>query len=193
MVDILSSMAKETMEEIHYVTSLLYFIASEQQGMLGALPEAVVHLLAYFLQTYVGEGILVDIRLPWPRQALEHAIANGYHASACTPEMIWFIHREMQHRAHYGFRILLPVVDAVHIFGEKLKISHITAVSQVQLRPRFILNLRAKPDKGTPSVNDTTNKCHHLHRSGTDNGIGGLTQVLLQLLRDTYGHGKQPG
>ena len=39
-----------------------------------------------------------------------------------------FICREIQHRVQYGFSILLPAEDTVRMFGEKLKLSHITAV-----------------------------------------------------------------
>ena len=44
------------------------------------------------------------------------------------------------------------------MFGEKLKLSHIAAVSKAQRRPRLILNLLAPPDKETLSVNDTTDR-----------------------------------
>ena len=46
--------------------------------------------------------------------------------------------------------------DAIRLFGERLKLSHIAAVTQAHLRPRLILNLLVQPDSDTPSVNDTT-------------------------------------
>ena len=72
--------------------------------------------------------------------------------------MAGFISGEMHQRVQDGFSILLPMEDAVRIFGEKYKIYCITEVPQAHLRHRLILNLLAKPDKGTPSVNNTTNR-----------------------------------
>ena len=46
----------------------------------------------------------------------------------------------------------------MQVFGDKLKLSHITAVPQAHLRPRLIINLSDQPDKETPSVNDTMNR-----------------------------------
>ena len=43
----------------------------------------------------------------------------------------------------------------MRVFGDKLKLSHITAVPQAHLRPRLIINLSDQPDKETPSVNST--------------------------------------
>ena len=44
----------------------------------------------------------------------------------------------------------------MRIFGEKLKIYHITEVPQEYIQPRLILNLYEKNDGGTPIVNYTT-------------------------------------
>ena len=92
------------------------------------------------------------------RKALDEAIHNGPHASACAPDMVSFIQGELRRWIQDGFSILLSVEDAVRLFGEQLKLSRITAVPQAQSRPRLILNLSAPPDKETPSVNDTTDR-----------------------------------
>ena len=76
--------------------------------------------------------------------------------SACAPDMVRFIQGELQRWVQYVFRILLSAEDAVQLFGEKLKISRITAIPQTQRSPRLILNLSAQLNKDTPSVNDTT-------------------------------------
>ena len=64
----------------------------------------------------------------------------------------------MQRRTKDGFSILLPEADTVQLFGEKLKISRITTVTQAHCRLHPILNLWEKLDVGTPSVIDTTNR-----------------------------------
>ena len=46
----------------------------------------------------------------------------------------------------------------MYIFGERLKLSHITAVPQTHFRPHLIINLLAQPDKSMPSVNNTTDR-----------------------------------
>ena len=82
---------------------------------MGTLPEAVLRPEAALLQTYVKEGIPVHTGPPWLRQEPGNAIG--------------FIRGDMQRRVQYGFSILLPAADAVQIFGEKLKLFHILAVS----------------------------------------------------------------
>ena len=72
--------------------------------------------------------------------------------------MSGFIKGEMQRRVQDGFSILLPVADAVRIFGVKLKHSRITLVPQANIRLRLILNLLENPNKGTPSVKKTTDR-----------------------------------
>ena len=44
--------------------------------------------------------------------------------------MTAFIRGEVQRRIKDGFRILLPAADAIQLFGEKLKLSCIAAVTQ---------------------------------------------------------------
>ena len=72
--------------------------------------------------------------------------------------MVGFIRGEMQGRVQDGYSIILPTDDAVHIFGESLKLSHITAVPQSHHQPRLILNLSENSDKVMPSVNNTTDR-----------------------------------
>ena len=122
------------------------------------LLEAVLHLVAALIQTHVQEGILVHTGPPWLRHALDNSITNGPHASACTPEMVEFIRVDMHQRVQDGFSILLPVADAVRIFGESLKLYRIMVVPQLRFRPHLILNLSEKPDEGIPSVNETTDR-----------------------------------
>ena len=57
-----------------------------------------------------------------------------------------------------GLIILLPVVDAVRLFGEKLNLSCIAEEPKAHLCPRLTLNLSKKRDVGTPSVNNTTTR-----------------------------------
>ena len=128
-VDDLEATALSTTEDIHHAPYLLAFIASRQRGTPGTLLSAVSHLAAALLQSYTEEGTPVRIGPPWLREALENAIQNGPHASACTQETIGFIQGNMQRRVNDGFSILLPAADAVQIFGEKLKLYHILAVS----------------------------------------------------------------
>ena len=72
--------------------------------------------------------------------------------------MTTFIQGEMQRRIKDGFSFLLPAADAVQLLGEKLDLTHITVVPQAHCRPHLILNLSARPDVGTPSVNNTTDR-----------------------------------
>ena len=72
--------------------------------------------------------------------------------------MTTFVRGEIQRRIKYGFGILLSMADSVRLFVNKLNLSRIVVVPQAHFRPRMILNLSAKPDVGTPSFNDTTNK-----------------------------------
>ena len=72
---------------------------------------------------------------------METSISKRPHASECTPEMVGFIWGEMQQRIQYGISILLPAVDAVRMFGAKLKISCIMVVTQAHHQPRLVLNL----------------------------------------------------
>ena len=62
--DNLAEMKKATAKELTRAPSILDFIASRQQGTLGALSEAVIHLLVALIQTYVEEGIPVQTGLP---------------------------------------------------------------------------------------------------------------------------------
>ena len=65
---------------------------------------------------------------------------------------------EMHQRIKYGFSILLLVVDAIRLFGERLKLSCIAVAPQAHRRLHLILNLSAQPDSDTPSVNETTDR-----------------------------------
>ena len=89
---------------------------------------------------------------------MDEAILNGPHASACVPDVVRFIRGELWRRLQDGFSILLSAEDAVQLFGEKLKLSRITAVPQAQRQPRIILNLLAPPNKEIPSVNNTIDR-----------------------------------
>ena len=57
-----------------------------------------------------------------------------------------------------GFSILFPAADAVRLFGDNLKLSRISAVPQAHRYLRLILTFSVKPDVGTPSVNDITDR-----------------------------------
>ena len=72
--------------------------------------------------------------------------------------MVRFIRGEIQQRIQDGSSILLHAADTLRMFGEKLKLSRIVAVPQAHIRPRPILDLLEKPDKGTPSVNNTADR-----------------------------------
>ena len=72
--------------------------------------------------------------------------------------MTSFIWGELRWRIKDGFIVLLPAADAMQLFGERLKLSCITAVPQAHRRPRLILNLLAQPDSNTLSVNETTDR-----------------------------------
>ena len=117
-----------------------------------------MHPAAHLFRTYVEESIQVHTGSPWSPQALETSISKGTHASVCTPEMTIFIRGEMQRRIKDGYSILLPVADAIRLFGDRPKLSCITAVPQAHRRPRLILDLLAQPDSDTPSVNKTTDR-----------------------------------
>ena len=81
----LVAMSKATSKENTRTPSLMAFVPSRQHGAFRVLPEAVLYPEAAHLQTCVEEGILVHTGPPWPMQALDHAISNGPHASACSP------------------------------------------------------------------------------------------------------------
>ena len=110
------------------------------------------------LRTYVEERIPAHTDPPWSPQALETAISKGPHTSASTPEMTTFVWGYIQRRIKDVFGILLPAEDAIQLFGERLKLSQIAAVPQSHRPPRIILNLLARPDSDTPSINETTNR-----------------------------------
>ena len=152
----LSYTAREMSEALKQAPFLTSCITSRQQSTLVALSEAVRHLAASLLRNYVDEGIPVHIGPAWTQRALEQAITKGPHASACAPKMTAFIRGEIRQHVQNLFIILLPVTDAVRLFGDKLKLSGIVAVPQKHRRPRLIFNLLAQPDEGAPSVNDTT-------------------------------------
>ena len=111
--------------------------------------------MAILLQSYVKGGIPATTGPPLLRTALDEAIRNGPHASACAPDMVGFIRGEMRRQIQDGFSILLSAEYAVRLFGEKLKLSCIAAVPKAQRRPHLILTLLAPPDKETP---------HHITR-----------------------------
>ena len=73
-------------------------------------------------------------------------VSKGPYASACTSEMTSFIRGELRRRIKDGFSILLPAADSIQLFGERLKLSHITAVPQAHCRPCLILNLLEQTD-----------------------------------------------
>ena len=112
-VDYLASTARTTATEIRQAAPLEDFIASKQQITLGALSEAVTHPAATLLQSYVEEGIPVNTGPPWSRKALNEAIHNGPHASACAPDMVRFIRGELRRRIQDGFSILLSADAAL--------------------------------------------------------------------------------
>ena len=88
---------------------------------------------------------------------MDKAIRNGPHASSCASYMVIFIRGGgLRRQVQDGFSILLSAKYAVKLFGEKLKLSHISAVPQSQRHPRLILNLSAPSEKEDPSVDDTT-------------------------------------
>ena len=118
----------------------------------------VKHTAADLLKTYVEEGIPAHTGPPWSPEALETAISKGSHASSCTLEMNSFIRGELWRRIKDGFSILLPVADAMQLFGERLKLSCIAAVLQAHRHPCLTLNLSAQPESDTLSVNETTNR-----------------------------------
>ena len=89
--DDLTSTTRSTAENIRQAASLQDFIASKQLKTLGALPEAVSHPASTLFQSYVEEGIPVSTGPPWPRAALDEAIRNGPHASACALDMVCLI------------------------------------------------------------------------------------------------------
>ena len=100
-------------EEIRQAASLQAFIASKQRIILGALAEAVTHLAATLLQSYVEEGIPDNTGPTCLRMALDKAIRNGLHASEYAPDMVSFIWGELLRRVNDGFSILLSAKDAV--------------------------------------------------------------------------------
>ena len=55
------------------------------------------------------EGIYSNKGLLWSRAALDKEITNELHASACAPDMVRFIQRELLRRVLDGFSILLSV------------------------------------------------------------------------------------
>ena len=65
-------------------------------------------------------------------KALENAIKNIPHVSACTLDMAGLIRGEIQHRLQDDFSIVLLAADVVRVFVERLKLSYITAVNQAQ-------------------------------------------------------------
>ena len=118
----------------------------------------MTHPSAYLHRSYVKEVIPAHTGPPWSLQALETSISKGPHALVCTPEMTAFVWGEIQRRIKDGFNILLPAADAIRLFGEKLKISCITAVLQSHHHPRLFLDLLEKPYSDTPSVNESTDR-----------------------------------
>ena len=72
--------------------------------------------------------------------------------------MAAFVRGEMRQSVRYALRILLLVTGTFRLFGGMLKLSRISAVPQKHRRPLRILNLSEKPNVGTPSVNNTTDR-----------------------------------
>ena len=64
--------------------------------------------------------------------------------------------KEMHQSIRYVFIILFPAADVVRVFGDKRKLSRITAVPQEHRRPRLIIKLLENPNKGTQGANNTT-------------------------------------
>ena len=55
------------------------------------LPEVVTYQAAIFIQFYVEKVLPDTTGTPWLRTALDEAIRNRLHASACAPDMVKFI------------------------------------------------------------------------------------------------------
>ena len=64
-----------------------------------------------------------------------------------TPAITAFICRDMRKRTRDEFSILLSTADAVRVFGEKIKLSHIVSLPQEHLYLCLIINLSVKHDK----------------------------------------------
>ena len=156
--DDLADTAKATAREILKAPSLLSFLASKQRNTLGGLPKGVKHPAVALLNKYVEEGIPAHTGAPWSPESLATAISKGTHASACTPEMTSFVRGELRRRIKDGFSILLPVADAMQLFGRRLNLSRIVAVPQSHRRPCLVLNLSMQPYSDTIGVNETTNR-----------------------------------
>ena len=107
------STARTTAKEIRQAVSLQDFFVAKQQITLGALPEVVTHPAAILLQSYLEEGIPFTTGLLWSRRALDEAIHNGPHASACAPDMVSFIWGELWRRIQDGFSIPLSAEDTL--------------------------------------------------------------------------------
>ena len=154
----LTNTERATSEEMTQAPSITAFIIYRQRSTLGALPEVVLQLAATILQDYIYEGIPVHMGPAWTQRSLERANAKGSHFSACTPKITEFIRGDMRQHVQCCFRILLPAVNAVRVFGDKLKLSCIDAAHQDHLRPCLITKPLKNPDEGMPSVNETTER-----------------------------------
>ena len=84
LADNLATIEKSTAKDLAHAPSLLTFIASQKQGNLGVLQEAVNHPAAALLQTYEDEGIPVHTGPPWLSHALDKSISKIPHVSACS-------------------------------------------------------------------------------------------------------------
>ena len=70
----------------------------------------------------------------------------------------------------------------MRIFGENIKLSRIAEVPQAQFQTRLILNLPEKPDEGTPSVNDTTDR----EFASESMKFGRASPHILQMIWESY-------
>ena len=81
------------------------------------------------------------------------AIATGPHKSTMTKDAVNFVREELLERTKRGFRIILTKAEALKHFGNRLRISRLVSVDQVNMKPRLICNYTAAPDPTIYSVN----------------------------------------
>ena len=131
------------------------FIRSRQQPTL-AMPPRLSHPASNLLNSYVKNGFPAKVGPQWTLASIMADIEKGPHKSATSQQSTAFCRRELLERSQRGFSIILLVRDALHFFGQKIRISRLAYLDRQNRKPRLICNSSEAPDNITQSANKST-------------------------------------
>ena len=115
---------------------------AQAQGNKLMLPSAWVsfHPFASTLKQW-ETGVPVDCGNPWSWETIVAAMEKGAHKSATSDDSIALIAKDVAYQVKVGYAQVLPWTEVEKLRPQKLKISPLAVIPQVNRRRRLILDL----------------------------------------------------